>query len=87
MARHCYELRITGLGEGRGRIRMATLGRVSDALLLTAERATRLLATGSGSGRGRRPRWLAGTGAIYGSASRSVGRRVTSITTVPPRRP
>ena len=59
MTTHRYDLRISGLAEGQGRIRAATLGRVLDALLLTAERTTRLLATGSGGARGARPRWLA----------------------------
>lgn len=36
----------------------ASLQRVLDALVKTAERATRLLATGEGNGRGKRPGWL-----------------------------
>ena len=54
-----YQLRISGLKEDEGQIKMATLRRVMDALLVTAERTTRLLATGAGSGgRGARPQWL-----------------------------
>ena len=53
-----YELRISGLREDEGKIKMATLQRVVDALLTTAERTTRLLATGAGSGKGPRPQWL-----------------------------
>lgn len=56
-----YQLRISGLKEDEGQIKMATLRRVMDALLLTAERTTRLLATGAGSGRGARPQWLDAT--------------------------
>lgn len=48
-----YQLRISGLKEDESQIKMATLRRVMDALLVTAERITRLLATGAGSGRGR----------------------------------
>ena len=58
MTTHRYRLRISGLAEDEGRIKAATLQRVLDALLTTAERTTRLLATGSGSARGPRPRWL-----------------------------
>lgn len=53
-----YEFRIIGLQEEEGRIRATTLSRVMDALIATAERTTRLLATGAGVGRGARPRWL-----------------------------
>lgn len=53
-----YEFRIIGLQEEEGRIRATTLSRVMDALFATAERTTRLLATGAGVGRGARPRWL-----------------------------
>lgn len=53
-----YEFRIFGLQEEEGRIRVTTLSRVLDALFATAERTTRLLATGAGVGRGARPRWL-----------------------------
>ena len=56
-----YQLRISGLKEDEGQIKMATLRRVMDALLVTAERTTRLLATGAGSGRGARPQWLDAT--------------------------
>ena len=53
-----YQLRISGLSEDDGRIKAATLRRVLDALLATAERTPRLLATGSGGSRGARPGWL-----------------------------
>ena len=53
-----YKLRISGLREDEGKIKMATLQRVVDAFLTTAERTTRLLATGTGSGKGARPQWL-----------------------------
>lgn len=53
-----YEFRIYGLHENEGQIRATTLSRALDALLGTAERTTRLLATGTGIGRGARPRWL-----------------------------
>ena len=56
-----YQLRISGLKENEGQIKMATLRRVMDALLTTAERTTRLLATGAGRGRGARPQWLDAT--------------------------
>ena len=58
MNAHRYQLRISGLAEDEGRIKAATLQRVLDALLATAERTTRLLATGSGSAKGARPGWL-----------------------------
>ena len=58
MTTHSYRLRISGLAEDEGRIKAATLQRVLDALLATAERTARLLATGSGSKRGARPGWL-----------------------------
>ncbi len=56
-----YQLRISGLKEDEGQIKMTTLQRVLEALLTTAERTTRLLATGAGSGRGAKPRWLDAT--------------------------
>ena len=56
-----YQLRISGLTEQQGHIKAATLQRVLAALLTTAERTTRLLATGSGSAKGPRPRWLDAT--------------------------
>jgi len=54
-----YELRIRGLKESPGKIKADTLIHALGALIKTAERTTRLLATGSGTGRGSRPRWLA----------------------------
>ena len=56
-----YQLRVSGLRENEGQIRMATLRRVMDAIFVIAERTTRLLATGTGSGRGKKPRWLEAT--------------------------
>lgn len=53
-----YQLRLTGLREGKGQIKAARLQRVLDALLKTAERATHLLATGAGSRKGPNPAWL-----------------------------
>ena len=40
---------------------MATLRRVTDALITASERATRLIATGVGIGKGARPQWLDAT--------------------------
>ena len=56
-----YQLRITGLREAEGQIKAATLQRVLDGLLTTAERTTRLLATGKGSEKGTKPKWLDAT--------------------------
>lgn len=53
-----YQLRLDGLRNGAGRVGATTLTRVVEALLKTAERATRLLATGKGAGLGKTPRWL-----------------------------
>ena len=53
-----YQFRLSGLQEAEGHIKAATLQRVLEALRKTAERAARLLATGEGSGKGRRPGWL-----------------------------
>ena len=53
-----YELRIRGLKEAPGKIKAAAFIHTLDALIKTAERATRLLATGAGTGRGTRPKWL-----------------------------
>ena len=59
-----YQLRISGLRNGEGQIRATALQRILDALLATAERATRLLATGTGSNKGARPQWLDATIAV-----------------------
>lgn len=53
-----YELRIQGLKERPGEISADTLVRAIKALISTAERTTRLLATGAGTGPGVRPKWL-----------------------------
>ncbi len=56
-----YQLRISGLNESEGQIRAVTLERVVSALRATAERTTRLLATGKSSEKGPKPRWLDAT--------------------------
>ena len=56
-----YQLRITGLRAVEGQIRASALRRIVDALLTTAERTTRLLATGAGGGKGPKPAWLDAT--------------------------
>ena len=53
-----YRLRLGGLPGTAGQVRATTLTRVVEALLETAKRATRLLATGEGTGRGKTPQWL-----------------------------
>ena len=53
-----YQLRISGLRENEGQIKSADLQRVLDALTKTSERATRLQATGEGSAKGPKPKWL-----------------------------
>ena len=49
---------MTVFGTAPGVSGATTLTRVVEALLKTAERATRLLATGKGAGLGKTPRWL-----------------------------
>ena len=53
-----YQLRLGGLPGAAGHVSATTLNRVVEALLKTAKRATRLLATGEGTGRGKAPTWL-----------------------------
>lgn len=53
-----YHFRLIGLREAEGQIKATSLQRTVDTLLKTTERATRLLATGEGSGRGQKPHWL-----------------------------
>ena len=53
-----YQLRLKGLDEAKGQIKAIDLHKVLGALLKTAERCTRLLATGEGSVLGTRPAWL-----------------------------
>ena len=53
-----YHFRLSGLREAEGQIKATSLRHTVDALLKTTERATRLLATGEGSGRGQKPHWL-----------------------------
>ena len=61
MTQQHYRLHIVGLAEDEGQIKVTTFQRVLDALLKTAERTARLLATGAGSEKGGKPRWLADT--------------------------
>ena len=58
LTKEAYQFRLHGLGEAEGQIGVATLIRALDALLKTAERATRLAATGRSGGWGAKPRWL-----------------------------
>ena len=53
-----YRLRLAGLPGATGQVSATTLTRVVEALLDTARRATRLLATGQGTGPGKVPHWL-----------------------------
>lgn len=53
-----YELRLQNLDEADGEIKADDLTRVLNALLLTAERASRLFVLGEGSAPGNRPAWL-----------------------------
>ena len=56
-----YQLRLEGLAEAQGQIKAQALQRVLVALLKTAERCTRLLATGEGHSKGGKPAWLVRT--------------------------
>ena len=57
-----YQLQISGLQESKGQINAKRLLHVVQALIETAERATRLSATGEGKGRGGpKPQWLNAT--------------------------
>ena len=58
LVKQTYRFRLEGLSEAKGHIRAGTLVRALGALLGTAERATRLAATGRSVARGRRPAWL-----------------------------
>lgn len=53
-----YQLKLSGLPENEGQIKAKRLLGVVEALIETAERATRLSATGEGKGRGSKPGWL-----------------------------
>ena len=53
-----YQLQLGGLPENKGQIKAKRLLRVVEALIETAERATRLSVTGEGKARGPRPGWL-----------------------------
>lgn len=59
MSAVCYQLRVTGLSESGGTIRVSHLVKALGALEKTARRATSLLATGGGTAKGRRSAWLA----------------------------
>ena len=50
-----YRLRLTGLQEAEGHIRVASLVRVLEALVQAAKRATNLLAIGESRSRGGQP--------------------------------
>jgi len=53
-----YQLRLGGLKQADGHIKACDLNAVVDALLKTAECATRLAATGRSTAKGTRPEWL-----------------------------
>ncbi len=53
-----YKFKIQGLEESNGEIKASDLQRVLSALIKTAERTTRLLATGEGVAQGAKPLWL-----------------------------
>ena len=53
-----YQLRLNGLRENTGQIKATSLRDVLDALIKTAERSTRLLVTGKGGEKGKKPGWL-----------------------------
>ena len=56
-----YQLQLSGLPENKGQIKAKKLLRVIEALIETAERATRLSVTGEGKARGSKPGWLNAT--------------------------
>ena len=58
LTKQAYKLRLEGLREAKGHIKADTLVRALRALLGTAERATRLVATGRSVAKGRKPAWL-----------------------------
>ncbi len=58
LTKPAYKLRLEGLREAEGHIKANTLVRALGALLGTAERATRLAATGRSVAKGRKPAWL-----------------------------
>ena len=58
LTKQAYKLRLKGLREAEGHIGANTLVRALGALLGTAERATRLAATGRSVAKGRKPAWL-----------------------------
>ena len=53
-----YEFRIRGLSATEGHIRARDLSRAIDALVKVSQRATSLLATGTGARKGAKPAWL-----------------------------
>ncbi|MDE2925937.1 MAG: hypothetical protein OXT71_06010 [Acidobacteriota bacterium] len=58
LTKQAYKLRLEGLREAEGHIKANTLVRALGAPLGTAERATRLAATGRSVAKGRKPGWL-----------------------------
>lgn len=56
-----YQLQLSGLPENEGQIKAKRLLQVVEALIETAERATRLSVTGEGRARGSKPGWLNAT--------------------------
>ena len=56
-----YQLHLSGLPENEGQIKAKRLLQVVEALIETAERATRLSVTGEGKARGPKPGWLNAT--------------------------
>lgn len=56
-----YQLQLSGLPENEGQIKAKRLLQVVEALIETAERATRLSVTGEGKARGSKPGWLNAT--------------------------
>ncbi|MDQ8184085.1 hypothetical protein [Pelagicoccus sp. SDUM812002] len=62
MSNQHYQLKLDGLKEPQGQIKASDLHQVLGALIKTAERATRLMATGES--KGGKPKWLAETTAF-----------------------
>lgn len=71
-----YRLRIEGLSQPPGTIPFRVLVTLLDALRQTAERATRLLATGSGRSAGPPPAWLR---AVVDLELRGLGQGSTTV--------
>ena len=58
MTTSSYLLRLDGLSDPQGQIKANDLRKVLESLVLSAERITRLLATGEGIASGAKPAWL-----------------------------